>query len=71
MAKDFKPSSESLSASEATLRYLEKAAEVLRAHIRKEGEPPPWVVERIHVAARNLGSAVSYVRHIEDDGRKK
>jgi hypothetical protein len=64
--KRFKPSSESLSAadrSKAMLDYLDAATEAIREHIEATGEPPPvWALDRIQIAAANIGMAVTFMR---------
>lgn len=61
---EFEPSSESFSAEErtaATLRYLQKAVEVMQARLKKDGDVPHWVSDRIQHAAASMGMVVSYV----------
>ena len=63
MAKDFQPSSQSLSPKEvakARLKYMRKALDVLDESLQKGGDPPAWVLTRLAKAAQLLGMAVSY-----------
>jgi hypothetical protein len=74
LSRDFQPSPESLSPAERTLgalRYLKKAVEVVEKHVEEHGEPPHWVVERIHIATRAMGMAVSYLSYSDNKKPKK
>lgn len=64
MARDFKPSTKSLTPAEQAagrLRYICRAAEVIQAHMDENGELPPWVLDRVNQSAQLMGMAVSYV----------
>ena len=69
MAREFQPSTKSLSPSEqatARLRYICKAATVVETHVAGKEELPPWVLDRLNQAAQLMGMAVSYVSFAEE-----
>ena len=63
--KDFRPSPQSFSPQENTLRsleYIQKAAKALETKVKKDEIAPAWVQRKIQEAKMDLGMAVSYLQ---------
>jgi len=67
VAQQFIPSEKGdASKALAQLAYIQKAAAVLEAQLRADGNLPSWVKSRLTKSAAELSIASSYVLHLRE-----